>query len=205
MVWVPAEQKKTMMLLTITIVYTCRRRGSMVRCKPWSRWQDCPRVQGCTRGGTELPPKIYLNDFQHDCWILSCWTFFFSRPEWGSTRWGRGLLKDKEPCSPWRSALPRTLALWGRDHLDQAKHGEGSNHWKENPKPDGNAKIDGAPDNENALTRQPGFDKSSCIHCWERHAAPWPWPWTWPWPWPWPWPRPPSRLPDLGDRGIIGV
>ena len=28
---------------------------------------------------------------------------------------------------------------------------------KENPKPDGNAEIDGAPDNENALTHQPGF------------------------------------------------
>ena len=76
MVWVPAKQKKTMMLLTITIVYTCRRRGSMVRCKPWSRWPDCPRDQGCTRGGTELPPKIYLYDFQHACWVLILFDFF---------------------------------------------------------------------------------------------------------------------------------
>ena len=33
------------------------------------------------------------------------------------------------------------------------------------------------------------------------HSTPWPWPWPWIWPWPWP----QSRLPDLGDRGIIGV
>ena len=166
-------------VINMSSVYTCRRRGSMVRCKPWSRWQDCPRDQGCTRGGTELPPGLYFNDFQHACWVLILLDFFLLQTRMRKHAMRKRTLEGQRTMFSLKICPPKNPRSLRKGSFQWGKTWKRKRSWKENPKPDGNAKIDGAPDNENALTHQPGFDKSSCIHCWERHSAPWPWPWPW--------------------------